>query len=91
MKCKNMKASRNLQMTKKYLKENDLLAVPFEKGIGICIMKKSTYNNKMKTIIKLPQFEKMEKRRKNEKHPVLKGGRNNREYTESIERRRKDR
>ena len=33
---------------------------------------KSTYNNKMETIIKLPQFEKMEKKRKNEKHPVLK-------------------
>ena len=71
-KCKNMKASRNIQMTKKYLKENDLLAVPFDKGIGICIKKKSTYNNKMETIIKLPQFEKMEKKRKNEKHPVLK-------------------
>ena len=67
-----MKASRNIQMTKKYLKDNDLLAVPFDKGIGICIMKKTTYNNKMEAIINLPQFDKMERKRKNEKHPVLK-------------------
>ena len=71
-KCKKMKASRNIQMTKKYLKDNDLLAVPFDKGIGICIMKKTTYNNKMEAIINLPQFDKMERKRKNEKHPVLK-------------------
>ena len=29
-KCKQMKTSRNITMTKKYLKEKDLLAVPFE-------------------------------------------------------------
>ena len=67
-----MKTSRNIQMTKKYLKENDLLAIPFDKGIGICIMKKDTYYNKMEAIINLPQFTKVEKKRKNEKHPVLK-------------------
>ena len=39
-KCKRMKSSKNIQLTKKYLKVNDLLAVPFDKGIGICIMKK---------------------------------------------------
>ena len=27
-------------MTKKYLKDNDLMAIPFDKGIGVCIMKK---------------------------------------------------
>ena len=71
-KCKKMKSTRNIQMTKKYLKENNLLAIPFDKGIGICIMKKDTYNKKMETIINLPQFKKVEKKRKNEKHPVLK-------------------
>ena len=71
-KCKKMKTSRNIQMPKKYLKENDLLAIPFDKGIEICIMKKDTYCNKMEAIINLPQFTKVEKKRKNEKHPVLK-------------------
>ena len=59
-------------MTKKYLKDNDLLAVPFDKGIGICLMKKDSYHSKMDTIINLPQFEKVTKVRKNQKHPLLK-------------------
>ena len=61
-------------MTKKYLKDNDLdlLAIPFDKGIGICVMKKETYHMKMDSIINLPQFEKVQKKRKNEKHPVIK-------------------
>ena len=71
-KCKQMKSSRNIQLTKKYLKDNDLLAIPFDKGVGICIMKKDTYYEKVEKIIKLPQFEKYEKPRKNALHPVLK-------------------
>ena len=59
-------------MTSKYLKENDLVAVPFDKGVGICIMKRSTYNEKLDAILQLPQFEKHHKPRKNAKHPVLK-------------------
>ena len=59
-------------MTKKYLKENELVAVPFDKGIGICLMKKTLYQNKMDDIINLPQFEKITKTRKNQKHPILK-------------------
>ena len=35
-------------------------------------MKKETYNTKMAAIIDLPQFEKVHKKRKNEKHPVMK-------------------
>ena len=59
-------------LTKKYLKENNLLAIPFDKGVGICIMKTETYHDKMNTIIQLPQFQKIVKLRKNAKHPVLK-------------------
>ena len=70
--CKQMKPSKNIQMTKRYLKDHDLLAVPFDKGIGICIMKREDYHSKMDKIIALPQFEKLEKLRKNAKHPVLK-------------------
>ena len=39
-KCKQQKSPQNKMMTKKYLKDNELLAIPFYKGIGICIMKK---------------------------------------------------
>ena len=71
-KCKKLNCSRHIRMTKKYLKDNDLLAVPFDKGIGICLMKKDKYHNKMCDIINLPQFEKVIKVRKNQKHPLLK-------------------
>ena len=59
-------------MTSKYLKENDLVAVPFDKGVGICIMKRNMYNEKLNAILQLPQFEKYRKPRKNAQHPVLK-------------------
>ena len=71
-KCRKMKTSRNIQMTRKYLKEHDLLAIPFDKGVGICIMKRESYYKKMDSIINLPQFEKLRITRKNAKHPVLK-------------------
>ena len=71
-KCKNWKESRNILLTKKYLKEQNLPAVPFDKGVGICLMNAEKYNNKMDSLLQLPQFEKMEKKRKNAKHPVLK-------------------
>ena len=71
--CKKQKTPRNIQMTRRYLRENNLMAVPFDKGIWICIMDQNTYNNKLDAIIRLPQFEKETQKRKNEKHPVLKG------------------
>ncbi len=71
-KAKKMKSSRNIHMTKKYLKNHELMAVPFDKGIGICIMKKEVYHQKLDKIINLPQFEKVPVGRKNAKHPVLK-------------------
>ena len=71
-KCKKMKSSRYIQLTKKYLKENDLLAIPFDKGVGICVMKRSVYQEKLDAILDLPQFEKHVKARKNAMHPLLK-------------------
>ena len=59
-------------MTRKYLKENNLVAIPFDKGIGICLMTVSTYNNKLKEITNLSQFEKILPKRKNEKNPIVK-------------------
>ena len=71
-KCKKQKASRNIAMTKRYLEDNDLLAVPFDKGIGICVMKKEAYNTKLSAILDLPQLEKMISARKDAMHPVFK-------------------
>ena len=70
--CNKQKSPRNIQMTKKYLKDHNLLAVPFDKGIGICLMKSELYNNKLDDIIQLPQFEKQLPKRKNEKNLILK-------------------
>ena len=66
-----MKNSRNVTLTKQYLKENDLLAIPFDKGIGICLMHKNAYHGKMNAIIKIhsPNFIPP---RKNAMHPLLK-------------------
>ena len=71
-KCKKIKCARHLKMTKKYLKDNNLLAVPFDKGVGICLMSKDSYNKKMDKLVKLPQFQKLEKGRSNAKNPILK-------------------
>ena len=71
-KCKRMKSSRYIKLTRKYLKDNDLLAIPFDKGVGICVIKRSMYNEKLDAIIHLPQFEKVVKGSKNAKHPILK-------------------
>ena len=51
--CSKQKTPRYLSMTKKYLKDKDLLAIPFDKGIGICLMKKETYEAKMADLLKL--------------------------------------
>ena len=59
-------------MTQKYLKNNNLIAVPFDKEVGICLMSIESYNQKLGEILKLPQFEKMTKQRTNAKEFVLK-------------------
>ena len=56
-KCKKMKTPRHLMLTRKYLNDNKLLAVPFDKGIGFCIMKIDKYQEKLDAILNLSQFE----------------------------------
>ncbi|XP_066916931.1 uncharacterized protein [Clytia hemisphaerica] len=62
----------NNTLTKRYLKENELVAIPFDKGVGICLMKRQVYNQKLENIINLPQFQKVVPKRKNEKNAILK-------------------
>ena len=56
--CSEQKTPRNIKMTKRYLKDNKLLAVPFDKGVGICVMRKETFEKKLMDILRLSQFEK---------------------------------
>ena len=37
-KCQKQKEPRHIMTTKRYLKDNDLLAIPFDKGVGICVI-----------------------------------------------------
>lgn len=71
-KCKKQKASKHIQATKRYLKDRNLLAVPFDKGVGICLMKKEAYEEKLLAILQLEQFEKIVDTRKNAKHAIFK-------------------
>ena len=65
--CCKQKTPRKILMTRRFLKEHDLLAVPFDKGIGICVMKASTYKEKLGAILQLEQFVKVTNTRKNAK------------------------
>ena len=59
-------------MTKRFLKEHELLAVPFDKGTGICLMKSTTYKSKIAEILQLRQFENIQITRKNAKNMSVK-------------------
>ena len=56
---KNVKqtpSDKDVEKARKYLKDNGLLAVPFDKGVGFCVMKKETYEKKMKDLLQAEQF-----------------------------------
>ena len=40
-------SDRALAKVKKYLRDNNLIAVPFNEGVGFCVMKISTYAEKL--------------------------------------------
>ena len=62
--CSKQKPNRALVKFKKWLRDNDYLAVPYDKGCGFCIMKRSTYNEKIHDILKGDQFEVVVPRKK---------------------------
>ena len=47
-----------VEKTRKYLKDNGLLAVPFDKGVGFCLMRKQTYGTKLESLLQSAQFVK---------------------------------
>ena len=54
---KRQKGDRTLNKVRKFLKENRLKAVPFDKGVGFCIMTEETYWQKLESLMDGPQFE----------------------------------
>ena len=62
-----IKYFQKLDVTEKYLKEYNLSAVPFDEDTRICLIKSQAYENKLMDILKLKQFKKLEKSRKNAK------------------------
>ena len=60
MVCKNVRKipmDRRVKQVQDYLTVKDLLAVPFDKGCGFCVMKKSTYSDKLDDVLNLDQFQ----------------------------------
>ena len=55
--CKLKKSPRILDRTKKWLKDNDIMAVPYDKGTGFCIMQRTSYFQKLVKILNGPQFK----------------------------------
>ena len=45
-----------VEKTRDYLKDNGLLAVPFDKGVGFCIMRKQTYESTLESLLQSAQF-----------------------------------
>ena len=57
--AKNVKqtpSDKGVEKARKYLKDNGLVAVPFDKGVGFCVMKKETYEKKLKDLLWAEQF-----------------------------------
>ena len=52
---------RTLAKVQKYLRDSALIAVPFDKGVGFYVMKKSTYAEKLEKVLDCEQFRKLEK------------------------------
>ena len=49
--AKNVKKTpsvKGAERVRNYLKDNGLLAVPFDKGVGFCVVKNETYEKKLK-------------------------------------------
>ena len=56
---KNVKqtpSDEGIEKVRKYLKHSGFLAVPFDKGVGFCVMKKETYEKKLKHLLQAEQF-----------------------------------
>ena len=71
--CEKQRPNKDLEVAKNYLKSNELVAVPFDKGCGFYIMKKSSYNRKLDNVLSADQFvAEPSSKRKNAKDVIIK-------------------
>ena len=56
--CKNQPVDWNVAKVRKWLKDNNMLAIPYDKGTGFCIMPVDIYNQKLSDIVNGGQFAK---------------------------------
>lgn len=70
--CSTQRTPRHITMKKHYLKDNGLLAAPFHKGTGICVIKSDNYAEKLNEILNLEQFVKINTTHKNANEMCLK-------------------
>ena len=56
-KCEKQRANKDLSIAVNFLKKNDLLAVPFNKGCGFYVMEKSSYQEKLDKMLLAYQFQ----------------------------------
>ena len=57
---KQKPSDKGVEKARKYLKSNGLVAVPYDKGVGFCVMRKDTYENKFSYTLDSIQFSKSE-------------------------------
>ena len=54
MNCKYRKPDKYIKSTRQWLKDQGILAVPYDKGTGFCLMKAETYNHKVRKLLEGP-------------------------------------
>ena len=52
--------TKPLKKSRKYLKDNGLLAAPFDKGVGFSVMRKQTFESKLESLYGLAKIHKAE-------------------------------
>ena len=55
---KQTPSDKGVEKARKYLKSNGLVAVPYDRGVGFCVMRKDTYENKLLDTLDSNQFSK---------------------------------
>ena len=53
--------SRTLAKVQKYIQDNALIAVPFDRDLGFWVMKKSLYAEKLEKVLDCKQFRKLDR------------------------------
>ena len=44
---KQTPSDKGVEKARKYLKSKGLVAIPYDKGVAVCVMRKDTYENRL--------------------------------------------